>query len=418
MLHNFRAKRYRHLDADNLKLARFNILIGPNNSGKSTFIKTIRFAADVLGPRVDGSAFLAALDAQGRDELLERSITPPGEVELSWTLSSAQSSKPLTYELDFKIGRADDFPGGFYITGEKLRYAEPSAGHEQPFWFFERRRRDPTTVAFSVRDAAGQRKTREMNVSSKDTVLQQLEELLKEPAFYSDFYPDFEKVTRAVRSYLSGFCDYASAEIEPTKVIQAARRDVSVKVLDKKGVQLANVLRHIDEEVGLSDYTRLLTQMLPDLREVKVVSVGDDSHSLRLDFGTGGRFKVNEMSHGTIKAMILAALVSTPQRMTLLSLDEPELNLHPSWLHVLGRWLLESRSAEQFIISTHSPDLLDSFTKAFREQPEDVALFVFNWPQHGVQRVDPKELDAFFDEGWELGDLYRVGEPKLGGWPF
>lgn len=418
MLHSFRAKRYRHLDADGLKLARFNILIGPNNSGKSTFIKTIRFAADVLGPRIDGSAFLAALDAQGRDGLLERSCPLPGEIELSWTLSSKRSSQPLTYELSFQIGRPDDFPNGFYITGEKLRYAEASAGHEQPFWFFERRKKDLGTIAFSVRDGLGKRKTRELKVTSKDTVLQQLEELLKEPAFYTDFYPEFEKVTRDVRSYFAGFFDYASAEIEPKNVIQGTRRDVSVKVLDKQGVQLANVLRYIDEEKGLAEYTKLLTGMLSDLREVKVVSIGDDAHSLRLDFGQGRRFKLGEMSHGTIKAMILAALVSAPEPMTLLSLDEPELNLHPSWLHVLGKWLLESRAAEQFIISTHSPDLLDSFTQAFREQPDEVALFVFNWPRHGVRRVDPGELDGFFQEGWELGDLYRVGEPKLGGWPF
>lgn len=416
MLHSFRAKRYRHLDADNLPLRRFNLLVGPNNSGKSTFIKTIRFAADVLGPRTDGSAFLAALDAQGRDELLDRSSPPPGHIELAWTLSSPNSPRPLTYELDFQVGRADEFPGGFYIKGEKLRYAEPTAGHEQPFWFFERKRNDPTAIAFSVRNATGQRKTREIIVPAKDTVLQQLEELLKDPAFYSDFYPEFDKVTRDVRSYFSGFHDYASAEIEPTKVIQGARRDVSVKVLDKKCIQLANVLRYVDENVGMGEYTRLLAQMLPDLREVKIVSVGDDAHSLRLDFGGGQRFKIGEMSHGTIKAMILAALVSSPVPTCLLSLDEPELNLHPAWLRVLGRWLLECRTAEQIIISTHSPDLLDSFTEAYRKG--EVALFVFNWPRRGVQHIEPNELDPFFQEGWELGDLYRAGEPKLGGWPW
>jgi predicted ATPase len=416
MLHGFSAKRYRHLDADNLELGRLNLLVGPNNSGKSTFIKTIRFAADLLVPRGNGSAFLTALDAQGRGDVLDRSTSPPGEIELAWTLSSAPDAKALTYELGFKVGKSEDFPSGFYITRERLRYAEPAEGQSKPFWFFERNARSPGKVGFSVKDTGGKPKRLALDVSPQDTVLQQLEELLKHEQFYKDFYPNFEKVTRDVRSYFNGFHAYASAEIDPSKVLRGARRDVSVKELDHEGVQLANVLRYIDEHEGLGEYTRVLGQMLADLREVKVVSVGDDAHSLRLDFGQGRRFKLGEMSHGTIKAMLLALLVSTPIHMSLLSLDEPELNLHPAWLRVLGRWLLECRSADQLIISTHSPDLLDAFTEAFREG--QAALFVFNWPRRGVQRLEPRELDSFFREGWELGDLYRVGEPKLGGWPW
>jgi hypothetical protein len=155
--------------------------------------------------------------------------------------------------------------------------------------------------------------------------------------------------------------------------------------------------------------------MIPDLREIKVVSVSDEAHSLRLDLGGGRPFKLGEMSHGTIKALLLALLVSTPVPMRLLSIDEPELNLHPAWLRILGQWLVACRSSDQLIVSTHSPDLLDAFTEAFRA--DQVNLFVFNWPRRGVCRVEPAELDTFFAEGWELGDLYRVGEPKLGGWP-
>ncbi|WP_170319587.1 AAA family ATPase [Polyangium spumosum] len=415
MLHRFSAKRYRHLDADDLELGRLNLLIGPNNAGKSTFIKTIRFAADVLVPREGSSAFLAALDAQGRGELLDRQCQPPGEIELAWTLSSTPEAKKLTYELGFKVARSEDFPGGFYITKERLAYAEPAEGHNKPFWFFDRNRKDPERVSFSVKDAARSPKTLELEVSSRDTVLQQHEELLRHPNFYADFYPTFDRVTRDVRDYFKGFREYASAEIYPDAVIEGSSRDISVTMLDRRGVQLANVLRHVDEAVGLGEYNRHLAQLMADLREVKVVSVGDTKHSLRLDFLDGRRFKLGEMSHGTIKAMILAHLVTSPVQMRLLSLDEPELNLHPAWLRVLGRWLLECKSADQIFISTHSPDLLDVFTEAFRER--EVALFVFNWPRRGVQRVEPQELDTFFQEGWELGDLYRVGEPKLGGWP-
>jgi len=84
-------------------------------------------------------------------------------------------------------------------------------------------------------------------------------------------------------------------------------------------------------------------------------------------------------------------------------------------LRILGKWLVECRSADQILISTHSPDLLDAFTEAFRAGA--ASLLVFDQPGR-VRRAAPAELDSFFKEGWELGDLYRVGEPKLGGWPW
>jgi predicted ATPase len=72
-------------------------------------------------------------------------------------------------------------------------------------------------------------------------------------------------------------------------------------------------------------------------------------------------------SDGTIKAMLLALLCSTPEQTKLLTIDEPEQNMHPAWLKVIGRWLQTARSTEQIIVSTHSPDLLDQFTESFRE---------------------------------------------------
>ena len=122
------------------------------------------------------------------------------------------------------------------------------------------------------------------------------------------------------------------------------------------------------------------------------------------------------MSDGTLKALWLALLLFSPDRGSLLSIDEPELNLHPAWLRVIGGWLQRFSSAEQLFVSTHSPDLLDSFTEGFKNGA--VELFVFGKGEAPLHQIEPAALDGFFQEGWELGDLYRVGEPKLGGWPW
>jgi predicted ATPase len=235
--------------------------------------------------------------------------------------------------------------------------------------------------------------------------------------FIEEIYPTFQRADAEVRSFFNGIHDYASAYFNLREVPQGARRDLSISQLDRAGLQFANVLRYLDQHEGLDEYTRLLSQLIPDLRRVKPIDVSDEHVGVRLHVGDGRPFKMSEMSDGTIKAMILALLLATPVHMSLLSLDEPELNLHPAWLHIIGGWLLKCRSADQLMISTHSPEILDALTPAFRAG--EATLLVFNTRAHrGVRRVEPSKLDSFFDEGWELGDLYRVGEPKLGGWPF
>lgn len=417
MLRAFRAQRYRHLDTGDLRPQRINLLIGPNNSGKTTLIRAIRFAADLLFAQERGSAFLEALDARGRGDLLDRATPPPGEIELMWDLTTGPDMKGITYDLAFRVAESKDFPDGFSITRETLRYSEATDDHPAPFKFFWRDEQNPSRIHFAVRDSDKKSTHVAVDVSVKDAVFHQLTELLKSPAFYSEHYPRFERVVRDLRDYFERFYTYVGADMHPGAVIAGARRDAAVRRLDAAGAQFANVLRHREQQSGgLHEYIRLLGQLLPDLRHVRTVEVGDQALSVRLDLGEGRPFKLEEMSHGTIRAMLLALILSSPARASLLSLDEPELNLHPAWLGIVGRWILESNAAEQIVCSTHSPDLLDAFTGAFRDGA--VALFVFNWPGRGVRQVTPAELDSFFDKGWELGDLYRVGEPELGGWPW
>lgn len=421
MLRAFTAKGYRNLEADNLQFERLNILVGPNNSGKSTLIDAIGFfhglLADPLGSSGASkqSAFINALESRGRGDLLDRAVKPPGDAHLSWTFSSPGATD-LSYELRFRLGSSEDFPSGFYITSEQLRYAQAAPGKAQPFRFFDCHTRASGKGLFAVKDEESKPKGLTLKVDPQDTVFHQLKSLLRDPKFYAEVYPQFERAADFVQGYFEGFRVYVCSKLDPRTIAAGARKDLSIRDLDSEATQLVNVLRYLDQEHDLDDYTRRLRELIPDLQRVKIKDVSDERQQIVLEIGRGQQFKLKEMSDGTIKAMVLALLMSTPRRMSLLAIDEPELNIHPAWLKVIGQWLQTCQSAEQIIVSTHSPDLLDQLTTPVREGM--AALFVCNWPQRGIRRVDPTRLDRFFAEGWELGDLYRVGEPQLGGWPW
>ena len=397
MLRRFTAKRYRQLDVDDLELGRLNLFVGPNNSGKSNFIRAIRFLKHLFFPRYDDNAFLSALNTRGRGDLLDRDAPAPADIHLAWTLSPTPDADTLTYELAFKIDPRAVFPEGCYITKETLRRTSSSG---KPSSIFERSPDSPQVASFLVGD-----ERMPWNVSPQETVLRSVAPTANLAV----------AACREIKSYCADLHSYECGQINP-RAVADARRNVLAKSLDPAGVELANILRHLDQNEGLDEYTRLLGQMIPDLRRVKPADLGEQYVGVKLRIGDGRELKLSEMSDGTIKAMILALLVSTPEHMSLLAIDEPELNLHPAWQHILGKWLVDCRSADQLIISTHSPELLDAFTEAFREGI--ATLFVFDWPRRGVHRVEPRQLDSFFQEGWDLGDLYRVGEPKLGGWPW
>ena len=97
----------------------------------------------------------------------------------------------------------------------------------------------------------------------------------------------------------------------------------------------------------------------------------------------------------------------------MLAIDEPEMNLHPAWQKLIANEVLRCQSFEQCFISTHSPDFLDEFTNEFISG--NVGIFVFDsYSKIPLRRLDREELKLELRD-WTLGDLYRIGDPMIGG---
>ncbi|MEY3402474.1 MAG: hypothetical protein RLZZ86_2090 [Cyanobacteriota bacterium] len=126
-------------------------------------------------------------------------------------------------------------------------------------------------------------------------------------------------------------------------------------------------------------------------------------------------FYLSEMSDGTVRMLCWATILHSPLLPSLLVIDEPELGLHVSWMPILAEWIKQASRKTQIIITTHSPDLLDHFTDCL----ENVYCFYSEDKTHfSMKTLSQEMLDEKLKEGWELGDLYRVGDPTIGGWPW
>lgn len=414
MLKRFSAKQYKNVEADNLEFARVTVLVGPNNGGKSNLIEALRFYSDIRNHEGEGSAFHAMVEQRGYGEILRRSIKPPGTIELRWE-HDVGHYRHVINELAFRVGKSEQFPVGFTVTRDTRAITDPTSSRTFV------REIDPDQ---SDRYKASLRRAVD---SPTETLYATLDP--------NDFHTSPSRPPEARVRFNANKDDYpalgdlqwgnneferqrffAGSELAPRQIAASAKRNLSILHLDETGSEFVNVLNNLERKHNdfLIPYENKLREALSGLERIRIDDVSDQFKSLKMRID-GDWFRLDELSEGTLKMMALALLFFSPEKSSLLSIDEPELNLHPAWLRVLGRWMLGATGADQVLVSTHSPDLLDALTEGFKNG--EVAIIVCD-AKKGFRNVRVADLDGFLKEGWELGDLYRVGEPQLGGWPW
>lgn len=413
MLKRFSAKQYKNVEADGLEFSRVTLLVGPNNGGKSNLIEALRFYSDVGSYEGEGSAFHGVVERRGYGEILRRSVRPPAEIELRWEHEIGPYRRVVN-DIAFRVGKSEQFPAGFAVTRDSYSCTDPTSSRR-----VERHVDESQPHKYSAMLLRSDQREAEFHSAAfnpSDFYFSPYNSNKMRPdAPGDDDYP-FLGDRKWKTFEFGGQRFFRGSLLEPRHIAASAKRNLTILHLDETGSELVNVLNNLERRHNdfLIPYEDRMREALPGMERIRIDDVSDQYKSMKLRID-GDWFRLDELSEGTLKMLALALLLFTPEKTSLLSIDEPELNLHPAWLRVLGRWMLGTTGTNQVLASTHSPDLLDALTDGFRSG--DVALVVCD-AKKGFRNVRPADLDAFFEEGWELGDLYRVGEPQLGGWPW
>lgn len=114
------------------------------------------------------------------------------------------------------------------------------------------------------------------------------------------------------------------------------------------------------------------------------------------------------MSDGTLRALaVLTALFQFGERKTapLIGIEEPETALHPA-AGLLLDCLREGSRERQVLITTHSPDLLDSDTLA----AEQLLAVTAHDGKTVIGPVDAASQQALRDSLYRAGELLRLGQ--------
>jgi predicted ATPase len=391
MLERIHIENYKCLRDVTVDLGDFTILIGPNDSGKSSFLEAIQtfgkilqhgYPATFVGNRSLGN-LVWGKDA-GRNVVLEVEGTTPGH-RFIYHLELPVDERPPCESLDW--------------DGEKVFWTEDVPANQAP----SQSKLPPGTRVVVVPTGQG----RQQNAAQAGTTrLQGLVQQRPSP------YPGLTEALASSTEY----------RFELDKLPTAAIPQPGI-VLEPSGANLAGVLDVMQNSPDRSDFEALqnaLHDAIPTLSGIVLPPATQRSGAKALEFILSRNGQTPVTIPGSLASggsLLLTAYLTLAYTQTpgLLLIEEPENGLHPSRLKMVVDLMRKMSRGEvgnrtrQIVLTTHNPLLLNYAS------PEEVRVFVRH-PEHGTQ-VSPMttvpDIDRLLKE-FALGELwYLLGEEKL-----
>ena len=403
MIEKVTFKNYRHLICDNkLEFGQINILIGANGSGKSKFIEAITFLKDIV---TEGLGY--AIAKRDYSEIINKysSIENP-TIKLEWIFNAEKGFDDLQYEINFFLKRRE-----FFVLSENLRYEKPKTRdtYKSGFSWVEV---NEGKAVFSVWNNQRKKYQRiSSRINNKDTILHQIDTLIRNYRFARDVSPVFSKVVDDVKEFVSSWQYYPMAKVNIWELTEPLR------LTGEEDILLPNALNLGDILLAKRNELHEVIDRVKNYFGLKELDFKPEVHSNYVSIIpilNKREFLFSSLSEGQIRILILMTILFL-SKLKVVFIDEPELNLHPSWLYKLRRDFWDSN--KQLFIATHSSEILDSFTEDWLLDNNKVKIFVFEQGQ--IRELKPNhQIKSYLNEDYQLGDLYRAGEPSIGGWPY
>ncbi len=411
------AKNFRCLKYARQQLDAFHVLVGPNASGKTTFLDVVAF----LGRLVSDGPMAAIQERTGNfDDLCWRK-TGDG-FELAVEAAIPKRLKQLLRDPDSKIVRYeialqfDKSRQEINIQTEKVflkkAFTEPRFGQRL---LFPEALAPPASIITPTR--------------SRSVTVVVNKVFNGNDNFYSEVYrekgkgwaPSFklgpqksalgnlpaDDVNFPVTSWLKSlFSDNITQLMLNSLLIRQASPPGQGLRFKADGSNLPWVVDHFKnaDPDGFSRWVDHLKTALPDLADVRTVERADDRHRyLMLEYAGGLSVPSWMASDGTLRLMALSILAYLPGFSGVYLVEEPENGIHPRAVDTMFQSLSSVYDA-QILVATHSPVILGMAAA-------DRVLCFAKTPEGAVDIVKGNEHPALRDWQGEasLGVLFAGG---------
>ncbi|MBL9128449.1 MAG: ATP-binding protein [Verrucomicrobiales bacterium] len=375
MFTRIQTRGYRCLKAVDQELGRFRALVGPNASGKTTFLDVIGFLAELVRNRGDviettraRSNNFANLTWMGTGKGFELAVeaTIPGDL-VERLPSERRKLSTVRYEIGVSIDSDRNEIGIDHETLWAMESAPPRAPSQRDLF--------PSPLAGPVDLRSRPRKGRKSLLSKK-------------PGGNDNYYPEGResytpsfKLGRGRAALANIPADSESFPVS-TWFKNLLETGVQPFVLDSRlmrrpsppglglrfnpdGSNLPWVVELLRKEPN--QFQRWLDHVrtaLPDVRDVESVEREEDKHRyLALVYATGARVPSWLASDGTLRLLALTIPAYLSELDGTFLIEEPENGIHPSALEPVLQ-SLSSIYRGQVLVATHSPVALSMIERA------------------------------------------------------
>lgn len=370
-----------------LPMEPLNVLIGPNGSGKSNFIEAL---ALLQAAPHDLSAPVRRMG--GISEWLWKGDGTLEAAEIEAIISYPHGGGPLRHKL-LMDQQGERFEVGYESIG-----VEPTGRNQyQPYYVSTD---DKVEISGLVEGPGGGRAMRSLDRSAvhRDaSILSQRED--------PDLYPELGWLQRQYRRIQL----FRNWEFGPDAGLrQPPRADQPSTFLTERGENLALLLSKLRGN-SRQAFVKSLQQIYDGIEDFQVEVGGGRADLFVVEQGAGERYiPASRLSDGTLRYMMLAAILLDPQPPPLVVIEEPELGLHPDITLEIGRMLVEASQRTQLVVTTHSKDMVDTMS----DYPSSVVVCEKYDGESIFERLELKHLNKWLEK-YSLGKLWSAGD--LGG---
>ena len=378
-LSNFKALQ----DVELRWLPSYSVFVGPNGSGKSTLFDCFGFLKDCLVGNVR-----SALQRRGgfREVVSRTREQGPIVIELQFRMPIVGVERLVTYHL--AIEGQDEAP---VVAREILRYKR--GRHGSPYHFLDFAR------------GAGYAVTNEEDFDKTEEELTREEQTLESPDILAiKGLGQFQRF-RAASAFRQLLEDWHVSDFH----IDQARgtRDAGyAEHLSVSGENLPLVAQYLYDKHRhvFDDILQKMKARVPGIADIQAKPTEDGRLLLKYRDGDfRDPFIDRYVSDGTVKMFAYLVLLHDPKPHPLLCVEEPENQLYPHLMGELAEEFREySQRGGQVLVSTHSPDFLNSV------QLEEVFWLAKDGGFTRIYRAsDDENLQSLVAEGDLPGTLWK-----------
>lgn len=368
MISRIQALRYRCLRYVDQAVDPFQLLVGPNATGKSTFLDVVAFMGDMITNGLENAIRDRSNNPQDllwkqKGSEFELAV----EVAIPRNLRERIEDPELTH-VRYEISIGTDVAGeGLGLSAESVWLIRKNKEAITQRTLFPEYRIEPDSILLKKRKSKAQQRlviskvlggndnyTAETAKGYKPSFRQSPKKsaLANLPADESSF-----PVSTWLRSYLT---EGIQSFVLNSRLIRQASPPKQGKGFKTDGSNLPWVVEELinAEDSQFNNWVRHLRTALPDLKGIRTVEREDDKHRyLMLKYDNGLEIPSWMASDGSLRLLALTLPAYLPEFKGLYLIEEPENGIHPRAAETVFQSLSSVYEA-QVLMATHSPVLL------------------------------------------------------------